>query len=95
MLSILSHQPLIHNHQEPATAQQTFSSSNDPTVWRAIPILEFMQEAWENMANLTKFHEFRMAIEAGLANLRKWYRKVDDTDAYFICLGMSLCHDLS
>jgi hypothetical protein len=73
--------------QEPANAQQSFSSSKDPTVWRTIPVLEFMQEAWENMAVLKKFEDVREAIEAGLANIRKWYRKVDDTDAYFICLG--------
>jgi hypothetical protein len=73
--------------QEPANAQQSFSSSKDPTVWRTIPVLEFMQEAWENMAVHKKFEDVQEAIEAGLANIRKWYRKVDDTDAYFICLG--------
>jgi hypothetical protein len=46
-----------------------------------------MQEAWENMANHEKFKDVAAPIEAGLENLRKWYRKVDDTDAYFICLG--------
>jgi hypothetical protein len=46
-----------------------------------------MQEAWENMAVHKKFEDVQEAIEAGLANIQKWYRKVDDTDAYFICLG--------
>lgn len=73
--------------QEPANAQQTFSSSRNPTVWRTIPVLEFLQQSWENMANLPKFSQMKGAIANGLSNLQKWYRKADDTDAYFICLG--------
>jgi len=73
--------------QEPATAKQTFSSSRDPTVWRTIPVLEFLLQSWENMADLPKFSEVEYAIRKGLGNIDKWYRKVNDTDAYFICLG--------
>ena len=73
--------------QEPATAKQTFSSSREPTVWRTIPVLEFLLQSWENMADLPKFAEVEHAIRKGLENTIKWYRKVDDTDAYFICLG--------
>lgn len=39
------------------------------------------------MAAHPKFTELSAAIEAGLQNLDKWYRKTDDTDVYFICLG--------
>lgn len=39
------------------------------------------------MANHPRFSEISDAIRAGLDNLGKWYRKTDDTDAYFICLG--------
>ena len=46
-----------------------------------------MQESWENMTSHSRFQELHEAIEAGLENIRKWYRKVDDTDAYFICLS--------
>jgi hypothetical protein len=55
--------------QEPANAQQSFSSSKDPTVWRTIPVLKFMQEAWENMAAHEKFKDVHGAIEVGLANI--------------------------
>ena len=48
-----------------------------------------MQEAWENMAKHDRFERVHAAIDAGLENLQKWYRKVDDTDAYFISLGSS------
>jgi hypothetical protein len=74
--------------QEPATAKQTFSSAREPTVWRTIPVLEFLLQSWENMADLPKFSELGHAIRKGLENINKWYRKVNDTDAYFICLGM-------
>jgi hypothetical protein len=42
------------------------------------------------MSQLPKFCEMMPAIEAGLENLKKWYHRTDDTDAYFICLGMCL-----
>ncbi|KAF8156025.1 hypothetical protein B0H34DRAFT_517919 [Crassisporium funariophilum] len=74
--------------QEPATAKQTFSSAKEPTVWRTIPVLEFLLQSWENMADLPKYNEVQHAIRKGLENIDKWYRKVNDTDAYFICLGM-------
>jgi hypothetical protein len=47
------------------------------------------------MANHLRFSEISGAIHAGLENLEKWYRKTDDTDAYFICLGMFSCQTQS
>lgn len=85
---------LISSTQEPATATQSFSSSRYPTVSRTIPVLEFLQQSWENMAKLPKFREMRKPIEAGLENLKKWYCRVDDTDVYFVCLGKSVGHAL-
>ncbi len=58
-----------------------------PTVWQTIPVLEFLQQSWERMADAPKFRELEDAIYGGLANVRKWYNKTDDTDVYFICLG--------
>lgn len=75
------------SRKETSEAQQTFSSSEDPTVWRTIPVLEFLQENWGNMANHPRFSELSDAIHAGMENLGKWYRKMSDTDAYFMCLG--------
>jgi len=74
--------------REPATAKQTFSSAREPTVWRTIPVLEFLLQSWENMAELPRFSEVEHAIQKGLENINKWYRKVNDTDAYFICLAL-------
>jgi hypothetical protein len=73
--------------QEPANAQQSFSTTHHPAAYRTIPILKFSQETWENMARTPKFVEISGAITRGLKNLTKWYRKVDDTDTYFVCLG--------
>ena len=77
----------VEIYQEPANAQQSFSSSSSPTVWRIIPTLGFLQDTWENMAKLPKFCTIADAIQSGLENLRKWYRKTDDTNVYFVCFG--------
>ena len=74
--------------QEPATAKRTFSSAREPTIWCTIPVLEFLLQSWENMAELPKFLEIKHAIRKGLVNINKWSRKVNDTDAFFICLSM-------
>jgi hypothetical protein len=78
---------LLYN-QEPANAQQSFSATREPTVWRAIPVLEYLQQTWQNMAGSSKFDDFSSAINSGLDNIRKWYHKIDETDVYFVCLGM-------
>ncbi|KAF8805862.1 hypothetical protein BYT27DRAFT_7032695, partial [Phlegmacium glaucopus] len=54
-------------------AQASFSSETEPTVWKAIPILELLQDCWETMLNVGKFTPVHDAIEKGLEKLRKWY----------------------
>jgi hypothetical protein len=39
------------------------------------------------MVKNPKFTRVKVAIEKGLEKLRKWYRTIDETDVYFICLG--------
>jgi hypothetical protein len=67
---------------------QTFSSSRDPSVWRTILVLKFLQKSWENMAALPRFSPVHDALQKGLANVAKWYDKTKDTSTYFICLGI-------
>ncbi|KAJ6599600.1 hypothetical protein B0H10DRAFT_720541 [Mycena sp. CBHHK59/15] len=74
--------------QEPAKIQQSFSSARFPTVWRTLPLLEFLQQSWRNMAATDKFADMRDSINCGLENLEKWYRKTNDSDVYFICLAL-------
>ena len=35
-----------------------------------------------------KFEEVSSAISMALENVNKWYHKVDESDTYFICLGI-------
>jgi len=42
------------------------------------------------MASEPEFDKLTDAIHGGLDNIRKWYQKIDDSDAYFICLGKPL-----
>lgn len=72
--------------REPALSCQSFSHATRPTVYRAFPVIESMQQKWERMAKNSKYAQIVPALEAGLANLRKWYRTLDDSSIYFICL---------
>ena len=57
-------------------------------VWHTIPVCEFLLQSWENMVELPKFSKIKQAISKGLEIIDKWYCKVNDTDAFFICLGI-------
>ncbi|KAG6806576.1 hypothetical protein H0H92_010774, partial [Tricholoma furcatifolium] len=75
--------------REPANVQQTFSSERAPTVWRIIPSLEFLIKRWESMAAQPRFESVSDPIKNGIENLKKWYRRVENTSsAYFICLDL-------
>jgi len=47
-----------------------------------------MIKTWENMAAVSRFDIVHDALIEGLDNLAKWYKKTDDSTAYFICLGI-------
>jgi hypothetical protein len=40
------------------------------------------------MAAVPRYDKVHDALIEGLDNLAKWYKKTDDSTAYFICLGM-------
>lgn len=42
------------------------------------------------MAASPKYADLSDSITSGLENIRKWYGKTDDTDAYFVCLGSQI-----
>lgn len=73
--------------QEPRNAQASFSSETEPTLWRAIPILDCLQSRWQTLAATPKFWPVRPAILKGIEKLKKWYTDIKDRDTYFICLG--------
>jgi hypothetical protein len=43
---------------------------------------------WENMVAVPQYNKVHDALIAGLNNLAKWYKKTDNSTAYFICLDM-------
>ena len=45
-----------------------------------------MQQKWEHMVKNPKYAQIVPALKAGLENLRKWYRILDNSSIYFICL---------
>ena len=61
----------------------------EPTLWKTIPTLELLVSHWEMMVALDKFSPVKDALEKGLEKLHKWYKSLDQSDMYFICLGVS------
>jgi hypothetical protein len=59
-------------------------------MYRAVPALEMLQDKWERMSRNRRFEPVHSAIHAGLKNVRKWYKKMDDTDVYVVTMGMRL-----
>ena len=47
------------------------------------------------MAAIPQYDKVHDALIEGLDNLAKWYKKTDDSTAYFICLGMIHKNDVS
>jgi hypothetical protein len=78
---------LTSSMQHPALAQQEFSSERVPTVFRVFPIMEFLLTSLEAAEKDSTFKTIRPAIEAGISNLTKWYRKLDTCPVYMVCNG--------
>lgn len=60
------------------------SAQKSPTLQRVYPLIEKLMSQWEQMAKKPKYAPLKHAIQAGLENMYKWYRKTDDSSAYFI-----------
>ncbi|KAG2031016.1 ribonuclease H-like domain-containing protein [Suillus americanus] len=72
--------------QEPAMAQQSFSSAKHPTTWKTIPTLECLAIQWRSMADDLQYLPIADVIEAGLKNVDKYFKKTSQSDMYSICL---------
>jgi len=88
------YQSILIYFKEPRNAQSTFSSETEPTLWRAIPILECIQTNWTTFSKLDKFKPLHTAIQKGLKKLEKWYTNIKQSDSYYTCLGLPF-HSLS
>ena len=60
-----------------------------PTCYKVYPLIERLQSQWEQLRDNPKYEPVKHALEAGLKNMSKWYRKTDDTSIYFISHGSS------
>ena len=47
-------------------------------------MLELLMSEWEDRLDDDKYEPVHNALKAGIALLEKYYRRADDTDAYFI-----------
>ena len=47
-------------------------------------MLEMLMSDWEELLDNEKFEPVHAALRAGIALLEKYYRRADDTNAYFI-----------
>ena len=63
------------------------SAHQTPTIHKVFPLLEKVQSSWEALLENHEYQPVNHALEAGLQNMRKWYRKTDDTSIYFISHG--------
>ncbi|KIJ51774.1 hypothetical protein M422DRAFT_244123 [Sphaerobolus stellatus SS14] len=80
---------------EPFSATQSFSNAGQPSLSFGLLTLEYLQYVWENFVKLPKFKLVKVALEAGLKNLNKWYKCTDNSNAYFICLVLDLSSKLA
>jgi hypothetical protein len=48
-----------------------------------------IQDKWEKHRANPAFRQLHSAIEAGLQNIRKWYRRMDDTDVYILAMVLN------
>jgi hypothetical protein len=62
------------------------------TCTRVLPMLELLMSEWEDLLKDEDYEPVHHALKAGIALLEKYYRRADDTDAYFISHGTSSFH---
>jgi hypothetical protein len=68
------------------------------TCTRVLPMMELLMLEWEDLLGEPEFEPVHHALRAGIALIEKYYRRTDDTDAYFIAhgqFGISINIDVS
>jgi hypothetical protein len=54
-----------------------------------VSALELIQDKWEKLAQGSEYRMVASALRAGLANIKKWYSRMDDTDAYIMSMALN------
>ena len=67
-----------------AKRHNELSKEDTPTCSRLYPTLEMLMSDWEELLENKGFEPVHDALRAGIALLEKYYRRADDTNAYFI-----------
>jgi hypothetical protein len=80
--------PTEFNYQIVADTHGELSAHKTSTIHMVFPLIEKVQSRWESCCLDPVYAPVKLALEAGLKNMSKWYRKADDTSIYFISHGM-------
>ena len=73
---------------------QMCSSNRSPTLHQVIPVLETLCSRWERRLEDPEFDIFHDTIRLGLEKLNKYYKRLDNTDAYILAMHL-LFHSYS
>ena len=79
--------------QDADSCHQLCSTTRSPTLHQVIPALERLVTKWEKKAQDPKYSLFHDALKAGINKLNKYYKKLDNSDAYI--LSLCTCAELS
>ena len=80
--------PAEFNNQIVADTHGELSAHKTSTIHMVFPLIEKVQSDWESRSLNPVYAPVKHALEAGLKNMSKWYRKADVTSIYFISHGM-------
>ena len=84
---LLSSLYFSHLMQIVAARHNELSNEELATCTRVLPMLELLMSEWEDLLTKPEYEPVHGALRAGVALLEKYYRRADDTDAYFIAHG--------
>lgn len=74
-----------------ALSHGELSAEKTPMCQKVNPIIECLQSQWEELSKDPKYKHIWPALNAGLINMQKWYRAIDDTTIYFGSHSQSFC----
>jgi hypothetical protein len=65
---------------------EEFSGEKQPSLWKVLPSIEAFMSKWEEMCNNPRFARVQEALGAGLATLKKYYNKTNNSPAMIVAL---------
>ncbi len=64
----------ISQQQTLVNIRGELSAEKRPTIQKVYPLLEKLQHEWEGLLDNVEYSLFHEALEAGLKNMKKWFR---------------------